>query len=279
VTDVKTKDSALTPKFSLTYAATSEVNVYATAAKGYRDGGTSQPIPTAECGVDEPLVGLASGSEPGAYKPDSLWNYEGGVKALLADNSLSINADVYEIEWSNIQQQIRIPHCGFHFTTNVGSARATGTEFDMRYAVPFLRGLTVGGSASYENGEITSSTASSPAQRGAHLLFAPEWTATVSASYTRPIAEGWSVMLRADNFWQGKSYGDFLSNQTDYINPAYSVLNAGVSIIDDQGLEFGLFAKNLLDNTTIIRSPSVAGVTEGYTVPPREVGALLKKSF
>jgi len=48
---------------------------------------------------------------------------------------LSIDAAVYTINWTNIQQTINLPTCGFYFTTNVGDAKVYGSELEMRALV------------------------------------------------------------------------------------------------------------------------------------------------
>ena len=270
--DARTSDSNLTPKFSLTYAVSPTANVYATASKGYRDGGYNLPVPVS-CSPDETSAPQTS------YRPDDLWNYEVGFKALLADRTLSINADLYELKWSQIQQLVRVPVCGFDYITNVGQATAYGTEMELQYKLPFVQGLTLGVNAGAEHAYVTAAAPNTPAQNGEDLLFVPQWTGTVSATYTRPIAAGLSLALRADNYWQGRSSGDFDKTASDYVNEPYSVLNASVGIITDHGLEVGLFSKNLLDNTTVIRSPNIALVVEAYTVPPRMIGLQVKQKF
>jgi iron complex outermembrane receptor protein len=272
------KDVALTPKFALSYSLTSTANIYVSAAKGYRDAGFNVPVPQAVCGPNEKQIGL-SGNPPSSYAPDQLWSYELGFKALLADNQLSINADVYDIRWSKIQQQIVIPVCAFDYTSNVGAAEAYGSELEVLYRLPFVAGLTLGVNASVEHATITATNANSVAAVGDRLLYTPAWSATFSATYAKPISRGLSLFVRADNYWQGRSYGDFQSNTTDYINRQYSVLNSSFGITTANGFEVQIFAKNLLDKTTVIREPTIAAVTEAYTLPPRIVGIEAKKKF
>ena len=273
-----TKDVALTPKFSLSYELTPTANVYVSAAKGYRDAGFNVPIPQSICGQYEKQIGL-SGNPPSSYAPDRLWSYELGIKTLLAENHLSLNADVYEIKWNGIQQQIVIPVCAFDYTSNVGAAKAYGSELEVLYRLPFVAGLTLGLNASAEHATITATSVNSVASVGDKLLYTPDWTATLSVAYTKPISHGLSLFLRADNLWQGRSYGDFTPNITDSINEPYSVLNASVGILNDDGLEIQIFAKNVLDNVTVIREPTIAAVTEAYTLPPRVVGIEVRKKF
>ncbi|MHB8815819.1 MAG: TonB-dependent receptor, partial [Steroidobacteraceae bacterium] len=273
VNDDHVTDSATTPKFSLTYSLTPTAKLYATAAKGYRDGGYNSPNPAGVCGSFETSAYRRS------FRPDELWSYEAGFKGLFSDRNLSINADGYELRWSQTQQPITIPVCGWSYTTNVGSAVAYGSEIELLYRASFVEGLTLGANGGTEHAYVTSAGANSPTQVGENLLYAPRWTATATVAYTRPIRSDLSLSIGADSYWQGKSYGDFQTTATDYINKPYSVLNARVSVLTEHGLEVGLFAKNLLDNTTIIRSPSLAFVTEAYTVPPRMIGIQIKQQF
>jgi outer membrane receptor protein involved in Fe transport len=68
-------ETPVTPKFALNWQATPTTLFYATAAKGYRIGGTNAPVPLSQCGAD--LTGLALPTCPpptsrtacGAMKP------------------------------------------------------------------------------------------------------------------------------------------------------------------------------------------------------------------
>jgi outer membrane receptor protein involved in Fe transport len=53
-------------------------------------------------------------------------------------------------------------------------------------------------------------------------------------------------------------------------------LNAGVRI---SRFEASLFAKNLLDNKTILQSPQINSVQEGYTLRPQTIGLSLQAKF
>jgi hypothetical protein len=64
----------------------------------------------------------------------------------------------------------------------------------------------------------------------------------------------------------------------NFNNPPYGVMNAHISLSTTH-YEISIYAKNLLDDQTIIQSPEINTVYEGYTVHPREVGVMLKASF
>ena len=65
-----------------------------------------------------PLTACPEGG-PATFDPDTVWNYEAGEKALLADNRIRVNADVYYIKWDKVQQTALLS-CGTQYTTNAG---------------------------------------------------------------------------------------------------------------------------------------------------------------
>jgi len=81
------------------------------------------------------------------FGPDAAWNYELGEKAKLFDNWLTINSDVYYIKWTGIQQVVTLP-CGYQYYTNAGDGRSFGPELEI------------------------------------NAKLAPEWTASLSGTYT-----------------------------------------------------------------------------------------------
>ena len=89
VTEQSTSTSAsgVTPRFMLSYEAAPDVTISAQAAKGFRLGGPSEPIP-AVCNDDAAAAGISSGE----FKPETLWNYELGVKSSFAGGRLVLNA-------------------------------------------------------------------------------------------------------------------------------------------------------------------------------------------
>ena len=84
--------------------------------------------------------------------------------------------------------------------------------------------------------------------------------------------------MRGDYEYIGESKGSFQVTSSQYIDPSYSVVNLNA------GLKFGsfevaLFAKNLFDNKTILQSPQINSVIEGYTLRPVTVGISLSKKM
>ncbi|MDB6159950.1 MAG: tonB dependent receptor family protein [Gammaproteobacteria bacterium] len=273
--------STSTPKFTIRYDLTDQSSVYGSAGKGFRLGGATTPNTNAAC-VDG-LHQLGYNNAPTTYGPDHLWSYELGSKNLLFEKTLSVNADVYYIKWKDIQQTITIPICGGAFNANVGDATAIGGEVEILYKPPVISGLTLGANLGGEHAYITSTKNASTAAVGQDVLYTPEYTATVTANYRKQLTSSVSAFVLADYEYTGKSFGSFIVSTPTapnpaYVNPSYSVvnLNAGVTV---GRYEFSLFAKNLLDNKTILQSPTINSVTMGYTLRPLTVGIALQAKF
>jgi iron complex outermembrane recepter protein len=273
--------STSTPKGTLTYDLSDDSSLYASAGKGFRLGGATTPNTNSACVAGLATIGI--NSPPTSYGPDQLWSYEFGSKNILFDKTLSVNADVYYITWKNLQQTITIPICGGALNANVGDAEAIGGELEVRYKPQFVRGLTLSANAGGEHAYITSSANTVTAQVGQDVLYTPDITANVTANYTWLLTDAMSAFVVADYEYTGKSYGSFQVSTPDapnpsYIDPAYSVvnLNLGVNL---GAFQVSLFAKNLLNNTTILQSPTINGITEGYTLRPRTIGVALQAKF
>jgi len=119
------------------------------------------------------------------------------------------------------------------------------------------------------------------------LLTGPNYlstlTANVTANYTWILTGTSSAFVVADYEYTGKSYGSFIVStpaapNPAYVDPAYSVVNLNVGV-NLGPFEVSLFAKNLLNNDTILQSPTINGITEGYTLRPRTVGVALQAKF
>ena len=279
--NVNEKFSATTPKFSLEYALNESSNLYATIAKGFRLGGPTGPVPAFQpngpppatpgtCDTDYSTFGLAGA--PNQYQSDSLWSYELGSKGRYFNNRLSVNAAVYAINWTNIQQTINLPTCGFYFTTNVGDARVYGSEFELRALV--IPHLTLGLNAGSTHAYITSVSAEGAGivSPGEWILNVPLYTVRPSVDFDAPMVDRWTVFARVDVPYTGRSRGYFDSSGLPHVfQPGYGIVNMSVGFTWDK-LSVGLYAKNLLNWKNVIQYPSVNSVQQGYTVRPATVG-------
>ena len=137
----KQKESGFNPKFMVSADVSDQVNLYASAAKGFRIGGVNGQISPTLCGDEIAALNLDPDGLR-SYDSDDLWSYEVGVKSNLADNRVSVNAAAFFIDWNDTLQNVRLA-CGFQFSTNVGDAESSGFEVEV-IAAP-VEGLTPDG--------------------------------------------------------------------------------------------------------------------------------------
>ena len=209
----------VSPKYNITYDVTPDVMAYSTVSKGLRTGNIQSPSPGA-CTADLAQYGLTS--SPTKYNPDSLWSYEVGAKTSEFNRRMTLNGDVYYIDWSNIQQEVAL-ECGFPFTGNLGKASVKGAELELQ-VLPIDQ-LTLYSSLSYTNAKLNSTTPGTPGVSGDPLLDVPLWTAAVSAEYRQPINDIFSGFMRIEGTYEDKVYRTFVPTDFFRTVPSYQLFN------------------------------------------------------
>jgi iron complex outermembrane recepter protein len=230
-----------TPKYGLSYHVTQDILSYATVAKGYREGGPLYPFPPT-CAKD--LEALGYSTPPTAYVPDSIWSYELGAKTEWLEHRLTMNGAVYYIDWTDIQQNITLPTCGFVFVGNFGKASSKGGEFEMNYAL--LRALKLSFSVAYNEAKLTSTIPGAAGEAGQTLEYAPRWMGAASAEYTRTIDSDTSAYLRGDFNSTTREDANYNYQSVYYNIAGYSLLNLRLGV-RRSGWTGALFVTNALD--------------------------------
>jgi iron complex outermembrane recepter protein len=276
------KYNATTPKFSLEYAINASSNLYATVAKGFRLGGPTGPVPAFQpngpagtpgpCDPDYEAYHLTSA--PKEFQSDWLWSYEIGSKGRYFENRLSLNAAVYAINWSNIQQTINLPTCGFYFTANIGDAKIYGGELELRARATSSLTLSLNGGYTHAYLSSVTSEGSGIANVGEEVLGVPIYTVTPSIDYDAPIGDRTTLFAHAEFPYTGRSRGYFDSSGLPHVfQPGYGIVNLNFGVTRDK-LSVSLYAKNALNWKNIIQYPSVNSVQQGYTVRPLTYGLM-----
>jgi iron complex outermembrane recepter protein len=240
-----TTESGVTPKYLLEYKVTPDVLTYASAAKGFREGGNNIALPPGPPpgGCDKDLANIGvSASQVTTFKSDSLWNYEVGVKSSFLDHRLTVNAAGFLIEWDKIQQLVSLPLCGYGFTGNSGKARSKG--FELELSVRPIPELTLGLGLGYDDARITQQGLDSPQLVGSRVYQVPEITISSNADYERRLTANWSGFARLDY----SHIGDSLSANNAQVNPlrrpAYDVVDVRLGL-RNRHYEIAAFVKNL----------------------------------
>ena len=183
----------VTPKVSLSYQFDKDLLVYATAAKGFRPGGGTGPVPTsgpltceAQLMVEYGSKGFVNG--PISFTSDSVWSYELGEKWRSADGRFSVNASGYFESWVGVQQVNALSSCGYVYTANVGDAHVYGGEIEARAIV--VRDLEASASVTYSHAALVSSTLIDAGfNPGTPIQQVPKWSASASLAYHHDLTD------------------------------------------------------------------------------------------
>jgi len=240
-----TSEKGFTPKYLLEYQATPQFLTYASAAKGFREGGNNIALPPGPppggCDADLANIGVTA-SQISTYKSDSLWNYEVGFKSTFLDRRFTFNAAGFVINWDKIQQLVSLPLCGYGFTGNSGAARSTG--FELEFSGRPIPELTLGLGLGYDDAHITEQGLDSPQKIGSPVYQVPGITIASNAEYERHLNARWSGFGRVDFSHAGGSFSANNAQVNPLYRPAYSLVDLRLGLRNDR-YEVAAFVKNL----------------------------------
>jgi len=258
-------------KVNVSYQVTSDIMVYGLAAKGFRPGGANN------------VPGLASALL--AYAPDSLWNYETGVKSQWFDRRLTLNAAAYQIDWSNMQISATSANGAFSYLTNAGTAKIKG--FEVEAVARPIRGLTLQATAAWVDAKLTQDQANSTilitgstGLTGDKFPNVADFSGSASAEYTWPLKGDLNGLIRADYAYVGESASQFrptyvyYEKQGDY---GYANLRGGI-----EGSDWGayLFLNNVTNEVGLMSVTSALNnAKQVVSINPRTAGFQVRKRF
>jgi iron complex outermembrane receptor protein len=205
-------DSAKTYLITITYKPTSEMSAYVRAASAYRPGG-----PNLVNGLQ-----IAQGAPP-TFGPDKLWNYEAGLKGAMWNQRITYTADVYHMDWTNIQLNVT-DQLGATFLANASSAKSDGVEASIQFAP--VDGLTVRLSGAYTDAKLTSDVpAPTNAAKGTPLPFAPKTAAAAVLDYRWTVFNTITPRAGLTYTYHGSEHTAFTTTGAGYVLPSYETLD------------------------------------------------------
>ena len=259
-------------KFNVSYEVDRDVMLYATASKGFRPGGANN-VP----GLTTTLV---------AYQPDTLWNYEFGVKSQWFDRMLTLNGAIYQIDWKNMQVSGRSANGAFSFLTNAGTARLRGAELEAALAP--AEGLSFSATLGYVDAKLTEdqlnsglSATGSTGRKGDRIPNIPRFTAAFGAEYRWALGDGIEGMIRGDVTHSAGSYSEFRPSYVYFErNSPYQNISLRGGIELDSGLTVQAFVQNLLNESDpVLLQSGGFGLEQALTLQPRTFGVIARKTF
>ena len=311
VDPTKVSDDAISPRVSLNWDINDSVMAFATASKGFRSGGINDAAVEINAFAIEPCaVPPGPNCLPGpvggeyrevsgdavslSYSAEDLWNYEIGIKSMLRDNTVMLNAYLYYQDYKDLQTSVAQPvfEPGFignlGYRANVGSASSTGAEVELRALVS--EQFEIGLNATYIDAILEENVGSGSrplvdddlgsigviefrdetfATKGNRIPFTPEFSASAYGQFNFPVGNLDGLFRatynhRGDTFSNAANTEDSRTDSTDLFN-----LRAGVQ---SEKWWLHLFVDNVGDTNASSFTTTRNGHDWSNRARPRTIG-------
>jgi outer membrane receptor protein involved in Fe transport len=268
------------PNLNLQYRPAKNTLLYATAAEGFRMGGTNFPLPDTPACRAQVRARIGTDYLPASYQSDSLWNYELGLKKGLAKGRVTTNVAVFQMDWDQTQVSTG-SLCGLSGSViNVGSVKSEGAEFELQAAVTSR--FTLGFSAAYIDARIQEdytppgSTRPPMALEGQSLPNIPKWSWNIIGQWVFPVSGRVQGFVRGDYSYRDQTSRTAFGGAASRYSDEYGLLNLRTGVFWSRW-EFAVFVENATNELpSIFGRPSVSN-TNGFrnldiTLRPRTIG-------
>ena len=228
-----------TYRFNVDYHVSDDIMLFAFAASGYRPGGRnffSIPNPNPTPGNER----IAMTSD---YDSDSLWNWEAGVRSEWNEGRLLLNASLYRIDWTDMQQPEFRPGRRGRELTNIGKSRISGFEGMAILALENNLDLTL--NLAYKTGEVLEHPYQ-PRYIGLPMpgSSSDSWQYSILADWRTTLANNIDTELNFTFRQVPPRYGHWTK---EHPTDEYTVLDGNATFSRDQW-SVSVFARNMLDN-------------------------------
>ena len=247
-------DSALSYTAALDFRVAPDILVYAKTSRGFRAGGFN-----ARGGADLP--------GGGTFGPETVTDYEGGLKSELFDRRVRFNLAGFYSRYKDIQSTLlaQNPNTGQlqTFVQNAAKGRIYGFEAELQ-AILF-EGFRLSGSVGHTNAKYLEFSDANGDRSDETFPLVPKWTWSAAADYTRDLGFA-SAILHAD--YSYKSRVVFMRNLDPPFTEAagFGIVNAraGLDFVE-QGFEIAAYARNLFNKTYVTFAIDLKSAGLGYT--------------
>jgi len=260
--NVKANWSSTTPRIVLSWAPRRDFMAYGSVTEGFTPGGFNADA-SAQSTFTTP------------FKPETVTNYEAGIKTQWLDNRLRFNASLFDMKYKDKQELLFNSSTYSTTILNASKATITGAELELTYkATNWLKtGLTY----SHLDGRYDEFVSGSTNYTGNPLANSPPNQFTAAANINVPI--GWGYLVGAINYAWVDSYNTGAANSPQLQIPSYGLLNLNLGIeSQDHRLRLMAWIKNA-SNTDYILTRSTQGVLSQHDGEPRTFGLTLSEKF
>jgi iron complex outermembrane receptor protein len=257
---------------SLTYKPTEDLTGYVKASHGFRSGG-------------QQYRGSGSVEAFQPFKPETVNEYEAGLKSEFFDRSLRLNLAVFYDKISDVQRSviIQVPSTGATATVQTNAARATikGVELDGTWRV--TRQFTINGALSKIKPRYKEFRDFVLGDRSGEDWPTPTFQYSVDGTYVQPTGLGDLTATLGWAYEGRRNLAPAALLKDKVTQKGYGVLNGRVTLdIDSQDVTVSVFARNLLDKDAYVAVVSFdrsLGWNVAAPGEPRTVGIQVTKRF
>ena len=278
----------LSGTIKLAYRFNEQVMTYISFADGYKAGGfnlarVTNPFASTFLGTLQPVLNTS-------FPEETVDSYELGVKTTLADNTVRLDAAVFDQKYKDFQLNT---YTGILFVvSSIPRVESKGAEFNVAWAAP-LAGLSLSGGVTYAFTNITEfgdslylfapNTADPDIPRlNNRLSFAPLWSGVAAAAYSVPLSS--SLQFRASiSEKYNSSYNTGSDLDPRKIQGAYGIVNARLGLgAPDNKWAVEIWSANLTDKyyyQVAFDAPYQYGQIDSFLGAPRTFGVTARVKF
>lgn len=255
------------PKGGVTYNLAEDVALSLTAQRGYRAGGS---------GLNQQRGTYFE------YDPEYTWNYELALRSQWFDRRLTVNANIYHIDWSNQQVSVQLtPGSVFDAQViNAGKSGLYGAELELNGRPTPRLNLFVGAGYSNTRFRDASSSAGSLFQfvPGNSFANAPHWTVSGSTTWRHPTG----MFANVNANYRSGYFQNVVEQPAQWPNRDIEGRTLVNTRVGWEGDHFGAFlvVNNIFDVVKPTQSfVDFDGRGRGVTTSPRGVGMSFEGRF
>ncbi|UXM96452.1 TonB-dependent receptor (plasmid) [Bartonella sp. HY329] len=253
--------SAFLPKVSLAYAINPDWTVGALINRGYNPGGVSLNL---------------NSRQWMSFEPEKVWNYELFTRVALLENRLTLNSNIFYMDFKNNQYNIPVvisPGVAQSYTINAEKAHSYGLELGFDYAI--LDNLQLRAGAGLLRTEIDE-ISSNVAYQGNEFAKSPGYM--LNAGFSWDITE--KFKFSGDVRHLDKYYSD-VANTPSYVIDAYTISDLRMSYNFNDAIEIYGFVNNLFDErvATYKAANSSLNSIDASVTMPRNYGIGIRGTF
>ena len=271
----RSKEHAFTWLVAPTYKFNPNLMAYVRVAKGYRPGGPNTDTPGATA----------------SFAPDTVVNYEAGLKGAVLDKKLTFDIAAFRIDWSHIQLQNTALPSQFVFFENGDKARSSGLEVQTT-ARPWT-GFSIDANATVLDAKLTRSidpTTSSVqrllGQAGDRLPYSAKFSGNLSMQQDFTLSDRLAAYAGFNVNYVGNRYGLFNQNSPSAIFqraklPSYTTVDLRAGVTVDEAWRLDFYVRNLFDKIgfTSVNSRNGTAPPQAVLITPRTIGVTASLKF